>query len=108
LSYIDRKSKTAKVEILTEEFFLKRLVLHILPKGFKKIRFYGFMANRYRKSMLALCRMLLGIPLAQQVEPNDLNDTAFLFWKYFGVDITLCPCCGKGHISYVKINNRGG
>ncbi len=107
LSHVDRKKMKSKVEILSEELFLKRLVLHILPKGFKKIRFYGFMANRYRKSMLALCRMLLGIPLAQQIEIDDLDDTAFLFWKYFGVDITLCSACGKGHISYVKINNRG-
>ena len=108
LSYIDRKTKTAKVEIISEELFLKRLVLHILPKGFKKIRFYGFMANRYKKSMLALCRMLLGIPLAQQIETDDLNDTAFLFWKYFQVDITLCSDCGKGHISFVKINTGSG
>jgi len=108
LSYIDRKTKTAKVEIISEELFLKRLVLHILPKGFKKIRFYGFMANRCRKNMLSLCRMLLGIPLAEQVETDDLNDTAFLFWKYFGVDITLCSICGKGHISFVKINKGGG
>jgi len=108
LNYIDRKSKTAKIETISEELFLRRLILHILPKGFKKIRFYGFMTNRYRKSMLALCRMLLGIPLAQQIETDDLNDTAFLFWKYFGVDITLCSACGKGHISFVKINNRGG
>ena len=108
LSYTDRKTKTAKVEIISEELFLKRLVMHILPKGFKKIRFYGFMANRCRKNMLALCRMLLGIPLAQQVETDDLNNTAFLFWKYFGVDITLCSSCGKGHISFVKINRGGG
>ena len=108
LSYIDRKSKTVKVEIISEELFLKRLVLHILPKGFKKIRFYGFMANRCRKSMLTLCRMLLGIPLSEQVETEDINDTAFLFWKYFRVDITLCSACGKGHISFVKINIGGG
>ena len=108
LSYIDRKNKTAKTEIISEDLFLKRFILHILPKGFKKIRFYGFMANRYRKNMLSLCRMLLGIPLAQQIETEDLNDTAFLFWKYFGVDITLCSACGKGHISFVKINTEGG
>ncbi|MEA1911598.1 MAG: transposase [Spirochaetota bacterium] len=84
LSYIDRKSKTAKVEIISEELFLKRLALHILPKGFKKIRFYGFMANRCRKNMLSLCRMLLGIPLAEQVEVSeDLNDTAFLLAEIF-------------------------
>jgi hypothetical protein len=109
LSYIDRKSKTAKVEIISEELFLKRLALHILPKGFKKIRFYGFMANRCRKNMLSLCRMLLGIPLAEQVEVSeDLNDTAFLFWKYFKVDITLCSACGKGHISFVRTYAGGG
>jgi len=109
LSYIDRKSKTGKVEIISEELFLRRLILHILPKGFKKIRFYGFMANRCRKNMLSLCRMLLGIPLSQQVEvTEDLNDIAFLFWKYFRIDITLCSACGKGHISYVKINKGGG
>ena len=108
LRYIDRKSKTAKVEIISEELFLKRLVLHILPKGFKKIRFYGFMANRCRKSMLALCRMLLGIPLAEQIEIEGLDDTAFLFWKYFKVDITLCSACGKGHVSFIKNSTGGG
>jgi len=108
LVYSDRKKKKAGTEIISEELFLKRLVLHILPKGFKKIRFYGFMANRCRKNMLSLCRMLLGIPLAQQIETDDLNDTAFLFWKYFGIDITLCSACGKGHISFVKINKGGG
>jgi hypothetical protein len=108
LSCIDRKSKTAKVEIISEELFLKRLVLHILPKGFKNIRFYGFMANRCRKSLLSLCRVLLGIPLAEQVEIEDITDTAFLFWKYFRVDITLCSACGKGHLTFVKTNKRCG
>ena len=49
--------------------------------------------------MIVLCRMLLGHPISEQQEPDDaLNDTAFLFWKYYGVDITLCPDCGKGHL----------
>ena len=108
LNSIDRKSKTPKVEILSEELFLRRLILHILPKGFKKIRFYGFMANRCRKSMLSLCRMLLGTPLSEQEESENLDDTAFLFWKYFQVDITLCAACGKGHISFVKTSAGGG
>ena len=66
------------------------------------------MANRCRKNMLTLCRMLLGIPLAEQIETDDSNDTAFLFRKYFEVDITLCSACGKGHILFVKINTGGG
>lgn len=108
LSYIDRKKKKSKTEILSEELFMERLVLHILPKGFKKIRFYGFMANRSRKNMLTLCKMLMGESLSEQVESEDLNDTAFLFWKYFKVDITLCPDCNKGHIFFLNSNSEGG
>jgi hypothetical protein len=53
--------------------------------------------------------MLLGIPLLEQTEDlKELNDTAFLFWKYFGVDITLCTTCRKGHISFIKTGSGGG
>ncbi len=82
--------------------------MHILPKGFKKIRFYGFMANRSRKSMLVLCRMLMGVSLSEQVESENLDDTAFLFWKYFRVDITRCPDCESGHIFFIGGNSKGG
>jgi hypothetical protein len=104
LKYYDRKKKQGRTEIITEKQFMNRLMLHILPKGFKKVRFYGFMANRYRAGNLALCRMLLGQPIAIQEEANKelLNDTAYLFWKYFGIDITLCKDCGKGHIQIVN------
>jgi len=40
--------------------FLRRLMLHILPKGFHKIRYFGFLANRHRQQKLVLCRTLLG------------------------------------------------
>ena len=39
--------------------FLRRLMLHILPKGMHKIRYFGFMANRHREASLARCRSLL-------------------------------------------------
>jgi len=68
------------MEVITEMQFMKRLIMHILPKGFKKVRFFGFMANRYRAGMLTLCRVLLGAPLSEQEEHAKelLNDTAFL------------------------------
>jgi hypothetical protein len=109
LSYFDRRRKKERIEILSEKLFLKRIILHILPKGFKKNRFYGFMANRCRENMLTLCRMLPGIPVTYQQDDKELlNDTAFLFWKYFRVDIMLCPVCGKGHIHIMKYFKEGG
>jgi hypothetical protein len=41
----------------------------------------------------------LGQPIAYQQETDDkLDDTAFLFWKYFRIDISKCTNCGKGHL----------
>lgn len=109
LNYVDRKKKIAKTEELSEELFLRRLLFHVLPPGFKKVRFYGFMANRYRKSRLILCRILLGIPLdEQEAVTMEIPDTAFLFWKYFGVDIFLCRDCGKGHFRFTRCPVPGG
>jgi hypothetical protein len=41
--------------------FLRRFFLHVLPKGFVRIRHFGFLANRFRSSRLALCRQLLPV-----------------------------------------------
>lgn len=109
LSYVDRKKKKGKVEILTEELFFKRLTFHILPKGFKKIRFYGFMANRYRRSRLNLCRVLMGESIDSLEDlSGEKPNIVFLFWKYFGVDITECSDCHKGHVFYFDSRDKGG
>ena len=44
------------------EEFIRRFLLHVLPEGFQRIRYYGFLANRYREEKLARCRELLGMP----------------------------------------------
>jgi hypothetical protein len=110
IGYYNRKKKHGETEIITEVQFMKRLLLHFLPKGFKKFRFFGFMANRHRANKLVLCRMLLGQPLAEQEESNRdlILDTAFLFWKYFRIDITLCKKCSEGHIHFVRGRLDGG
>ena len=109
LKYFDRKRKVGKIESISEELFMKRLVFHFLPKGFKRARFYGFMANRYRANMLVLCRMLLGQMIYEQEEDKVfINDVAFLMWKYFRIDITICPDCKKRHIVISKGPIRGG
>ena len=44
---------------LTHEEFLRRFLQHVLPTGFPRIRYFGFLANRHRSVLLPLCRTLL-------------------------------------------------
>jgi len=64
--------------------FLRRFLLHLLPKGFVRIRNFGFLANRQRATLLPLCFHSLGAARQPQADPvpSDLND----LWR--------CPKCG--------------
>lgn len=93
-SYADEnKNKTMKVTIVE---FIRRFLLHILPKRYQRIRYYGFLSNRKRKKSLELCFKILGkireakLPVKTTIEVLDLCK------KIFGQDLTLCPDCKKG------------
>ena len=72
---------------LSLDKFLKRFLLHLLPKGFVRIRNFGFLANRRRATLLPLCFQLLGVPQEAQAE-QDTSCTRDLsaLWR--------CPKCG--------------
>jgi hypothetical protein len=65
--------------------FLRRFFLHVLPKGFVRIRRYGLLYNRYRKQLLPLARTLLAQQGRDPLPPPPLPDCAP--WH--------CPRCGK-------------
>ena len=71
--------------------FLRRFFLHVLPKAFVRIRHFGFLANRFRASRLALGRQLLasGGSTEQHVKAHDVPDSSSL-WH--------CPRCGASMI----------
>jgi hypothetical protein len=59
-----------RIMTLSADEFLRRFLLHVLPKGFVRIRFFGFLANRRRATLLPLCRQLLAAqPLASSPCP---------------------------------------
>ena len=67
---------------VTAEEFLRRLLLHVLPHGFVRIRFFGFLANRRRKSLLPLCQKLLRItvqPTAADTLPPGSSSSSL--WR---------------------------
>jgi hypothetical protein len=76
---------------LTGEEFIRRFLLHVLPKGLVRIRHYGWMANRCRRERAALCRALLG---AEAEEPESVQDQS--------THVRRCPNCG-GLVEVVEI-----
>jgi hypothetical protein len=75
--------------------FIRRFLLHILPEGFMKIRHYGILSNRHRSTKLARCRELMGAPQeAPSAKPRETWQALLL--RVAGIDLTVCPTCGKG------------
>src|ERR1700674_3678834 len=57
-----RDNNQQKNMTLPAEEFIRRFLIHVLPDGFQRIRYYGFLSNRCRQEKLVQCRQLLGMP----------------------------------------------
>lgn len=90
-----------KVLTLDAVAFLQRFLLHLLPKGFMRIRHYGFLANAVRRQSVAQCRELLAAAndddVCAQTEPEHESWQELLL-RLTGVDVTRCPKCGAGRL----------
>jgi Putative transposase/Transposase zinc-binding domain len=58
-----------KTMTLSPHEFIRRFLLHVLPRGFMRIRHYGILANRHREPKLRRCRELLGVPTPLPPQP---------------------------------------
>jgi hypothetical protein len=70
---------------VTAEEFLRRFLLHVLPRGFVRIRHFGFLANRRRSESVQLCRQLIGDAPPLSADANRPKATAPTTWS--------CPIC---------------
>jgi len=93
----DQRSKTMTV---SAEEFLRRFVRHVLPRGFVKVRHYGFLGNRHRADKLKVCRRLL-LPVAVMgttAEPatqrSPLQPSTTVEAKVTPAPAQHCPRCG--------------
>ena len=77
---------------LTAEEFIRRFLIHTLPPGFQRIRHFGFLAHRFRKHKLALCRQLLATPV-QQLLPSPAQCLPLLAVLTTPTP-RACPQCG--------------
>jgi hypothetical protein len=81
--------------------FVRRLLLHVLPTGFMRIRYHGLLANRHRHEKLALCRRLLGCGSAAEPQPSE--ETRETRESPSSITpVRVCPACGAGRMIVIK------
>jgi Putative transposase len=85
---------------LDADEFLRRFLLHVVPRGFIRIRHFGLLANRTRRRTLPQCRDLLGHPPPVEVQ---VESVVALVQRLTGIDLTCCPLCGAGRMQITAI-----
>jgi hypothetical protein len=100
-----RHPETSKVMTVSAEEFIRRFLLHALPPGFPRIRYYGLMANCHRAAKLKLCRQLLAAPPTDLLpRPTDYRD---FYAALTGKNLKRCPQCGIGTMIRIQILGPG-
>jgi hypothetical protein len=90
-----RDARRKRMTVSAEEF-IRRFLLHSLPPGFQRIRYYGWLANAHRAARLELCRRLLATPAAHLLpRARDYRD---FYLQLTGINLRLCPRCGRALI----------
>ena len=84
-----------KVMSLHVKEFMRRFLLHVLPKGFVRIRHFGFLSSRIKKVKIAAIRTLMGVSEAVSKLTNS-ESRKELIKRLTGIDLDLCPHCRKG------------
>lgn len=94
-SYRDRSDNNRKKTMNLEAVeFIRRFLLHVLPDGFVKIRYYGFLAHRNKNRCIPLIRKLID---PDAVDPEKIEETAAeIMLRVTGMNISCCRACGKG------------
>ena len=98
-SYRDRKNQDRKKTMtLDAHEFIRRFLLHVIPKGFVRVRHFGFLANR-SKSRLSKCRQLLDLdPIVPKLAQRSVHA---MMLQLTGIDISRCPLCQTGTLVFV-------
>lgn len=99
-----------KLLTLPTEDFLRRFLLHILPRGLMRIRHYGFLANAVRRREVTRCRELLSVPRIPEKPDREPPAKTWQeeLYRLTGRDVTVCPECQTGRLHEIGILPRSG
>lgn len=97
-----RDNDRQKTITLAAEEFIRRFLLHLLPDGFQRIRYYGFLSNRQRHEKLVLCRQLLEMrsPDSQPAPAAPTDSNAL---QQLRSALGQCPLCKEGRMIVVAL-----
>jgi len=98
-TYRDRsdENKNKSITVSAREL-IRRYLLHILPTGFMKIRYYGFLASANKKGSIPLIQRLIDPHFKNTEKQEETIQEVML--RLTGNDISRCPECGKGEMIY--------
>ena len=102
----DYRGRRSRSITLPLQEFARRFLLHVVPKGFVRIRYYGFLANGSRARLLASCRDALGHPRLP-AEPDAAHlECDEVFLGLLPTELRLCPSCKQGVLRCVQVLER--
>ncbi len=91
-----------RLETLEATSFLRRFLLHVVPRRFVRLRHYGLLANAHREKQLAKCRDLLDAAPPPEATREPETWQALLL-RLTGKDVLRCPRCGSGQLEETAI-----
>lgn len=99
-----RADPSPKTMTLAASEFIRRFLLHVLPAGFHRIRYYGFLGARHRREKLARCRQLLGASTSAPTHgaPSAATDYRDRVEALTGISLRLCPACHHGEMIIIE------
>ena len=100
-TYRDRQNDNEiKKMTLDADQFIRRFLLHVLPKGLIKIRYFGFLAHTNKKKHIPLIRKLID---PDATLPEKSKETICeMMLRLTGIDISCCPKCKKGKMIRIR------
>ena len=100
-TYKDRQNDNEiKKMTLDADEFIRRFLLHVLPKGLIKIRYFGFLAHTNKKKAIPLIRNLID---PQAAFPEKIAESiGDMMLRLTGIDISCCPQCKKGKMIRIR------
>jgi Zn finger protein HypA/HybF involved in hydrogenase expression len=101
-----RDHNRQKTMTVSADEFIRRFLLHVLPQGFHRIRYYGLLGSRHRAQKLARCRELLGMPSPEPSDGQAERDYRDHYEQLTGISLKRCPACHQGQMTIIETFDR--